>query len=282
MKVLKTKKDLKAYFRDSNYLKTKIGLVPTMGALHQGHLSLVEQSKLDTKVTVASIFVNPTQFDKKEDLEKYPKTIENDLKLLEQVKCDVVFMPSVEEIYSNNIVSNHFDFDGLENEMEGKHRNGHFNGVGTIVKAFFEIVNPTHAYFGEKDFQQLQIIKKMTEKSQLNVEVIGCPIYREKNGLAMSSRNERLSENQRNEAAIIYKVLSKVKEKSATSSVEEINSWVVSQFKKHPLFELEYFTIADEATLKGVSMFSPEKKHRAFIAAFADSVRLIDNLSLNS
>lgn len=282
MKVLKTKKDLKTYFQDSNYFDAKTGLVPTMGALHQGHLSLIKESKRNNQVTVASIFVNPTQFDKKEDLERYPRTIENDLKLLEQVGCDIVFIPSVEEIYNKTVVSNHFDFDGLEHEMEGKYRLGHFNGVGTIVKAFLEIVNPTHAYFGEKDFQQLQIIKKMVEKNHLNVKIIGCPIYREKSGLAMSSRNERLSSQQRSEAAIIYKILTIVKEKSTTDSIEEITNWVKNQFKKHSLFELEYFTIADEATLKNASSFFAKKKYRAFIAVFADSVRLIDNLSLNN
>jgi len=282
MRVLKTKKDLKTYFRDSNYSDAKIGLVPTMGALHQGHLSLIEESKRNTQVTVASIFVNPTQFDKKEDLEKYPRTIENDLKLLEQAGCDIVFIPSVEEIYNKTVISDHFDFDGLENEMEGKYRSGHFNGVGTIVKAFLEIVTPTHAYFGEKDFQQLQIIKKMVEKNHLNVKVIGCPIYREENGLAMSSRNERLSNEQRSEAAIIYKTLNTVREKSATDSIEEIANWVESQFKDHPLFELEYFTIADEATLKSASKIFPKKEYRAFIAVFVGSVRLIDNLSFNN
>tara|TARA_R110002073_G_scaffold123234_2_gene266859 strand:- start:40628 stop:41476 length:849 start_codon:yes stop_codon:yes gene_type:complete len=282
MKVLKTKKDLKTYFQDSNYLEAKIGLIPTMGALHQGHLSLVEESKRNTQVTVASIFVNPTQFDKKEDLEKYPKTIENDLKLLEQAGCDIVFIPSVEEIYNKSVISDHFDFDGLENEMEGRYRSGHFDGVGTIVKAFIEIVSPTHAYFGEKDFQQLQVIKKMVEKKRLNVKIIGCPIYREENGLAMSSRNERLSSEQRNEATLIYKTLTAVKEKSTTDSIEEITNWVKSQFKDHPLFELEYFAIADEVTLKNASTFFSEKKYRAFIAVFAGSVRLIDNISLYS
>ena len=282
MKVFKTKKDLKTYFSNLIPKKSKIGFVPTMGALHEGHLSLIRTSLKENSVTVASIFVNPTQFDKKEDLEKYPRTTERDLQLLKDVGCHVVFLPSVEEIYNQNVSSKRFDFDGLENEMEGKFRGGHFDGVGTIVKTLFEIVSPNSAYFGEKDFQQLQIIKKMVVKNHMNVHVIGCPIYRETNGLAMSSRNERLSIEQRKEASIIYSTLLEVKEKIKVFSVKEVNNWVISHFKKHPLFELEYFTIADEETLKNVSEISPDKKYRAFIAVYADSIRLIDNLSLNN
>ena len=165
--------------------------------------------------------------------------------------------------------------------MEGRFRKGHFNGVGTIVKAFFEIIEPTSAYFGEKDFQQLQIIKKMVEKTQLPVSVIGCPTHREKSGLAMSSRNERLSKLEKEEASIIYKTLKKVQENIDKESVAQLNEWVALQFKNNSLFELEYFTIAEEATLKSVSEILPNKKYRAFIAVFAGSVRLIDTISLS-
>lgn len=281
MKVFTTKKELKTYFSTHFSPESKIGFVPTMGALHKGHLSLIQESSDNNAITVASIFVNPTQFDKKEDLDKYPRTLEQDLALLEEKGCDIVFTPSVEEIYNQNVSSEQFDFDGLENEMEGKFRSGHFDGVGTIVKALFEIVVPTHAYFGEKDFQQLQIIKKMAEKNHLPVQVIGCPIFREENGLAMSSRNERLSKEQRQEASIIYKTLKTAQEKFSTESISSIYDWVQTQFENHPLFELEYFTIADESTLQTPKEASSEKTYRAFIAVFADSVRLIDNLSLN-
>ena len=281
MKVFTTKKELKTYFSTHFSPESKIGFVPTMGALHKGHLSLIQESSNNNAITVASIFVNPTQFDKKEDLDKYPRTLEQDLALLEEKGCDIVFTPSVEEIYNQNVSSEQFDFDGLENEMEGKFRSGHFDGVGTIVKALFEIVAPTHAYFGEKDFQQLQIIKKMAEKNHLPVQVIGCPIFREENGLAMSSRNERLSKEQRQEASIIYKTLKTAQEKFSTESISSIYDWVQTQFENHPLFELEYFTIADESTLQTPKETSSGKTYRAFIAVFADSIRLIDNLSLN-
>lgn len=281
MRVFKTKSALKAYLKEQVNNTREIGFVPTMGALHQGHISLIEESVKNNALTIASIFVNPTQFDKQEDLEKYPRTIDQDLTLLEQNGCNAVFVPSVSEIYANDVSSESFDFDGLENEMEGRFRSGHFNGVGTIVKSFFEIINPTRAYFGEKDFQQLQIIKKMVEKNNLMVEVIGCPIYREANGLAMSSRNERLTLEQRKEAAIIYKVLQEVQKKFPIESPEKISSWVAMQFENSTLFELEYFFIADEKTLKNISDFSPKKSYRAFIAVYAESVRLIDNLSLN-
>lgn len=282
MKVFTTQKELKTYLNTLSPSANKIGFVPTMGALHFGHLSLIEQSTNQNHTTVASIFVNPTQFDKKEDLEKYPRTLERDLELLKEKGCDVVFTPSVSDIYQENISSQKFDFDGLENEMEGKFRLGHFDGVGTIVKALFEIVQPNHAYFGEKDFQQLQVIRKMVEKHQLPVNVIGCPIFREDNGLAMSSRNERLSEEQRKEAAMIFTTLKKVKEKLSAESPAAIEKWVAHQFKDHSLFDLEYFTIADENTLQTAVQIDPEKSYRAFIAVYAGSIRLIDNLSLHN
>jgi pantoate--beta-alanine ligase len=280
MKVFKTKKELKTYFKGYSSKNFTIGFVPTMGALHNGHLSLVKESVDNNEITVASIFVNPTQFNKKEDLENYPRTLESDLTLLQSVSCDIAFIPSTEEIYSNTISSNHFEFDGLEIQMEGKFREGHFNGVGTIVKKLFEIVTPTNAYFGEKDFQQLQIIRKMVQKNQLPVSVIGCPTFREKNGLAMSSRNQLLSEKEKEEGAIIYETLCEVKELINNKAIEKINSWVGEQFDKNPLFELEYFVIADEENLTPALTISPNKNYRAFIAVHADKVRLIDTMSL--
>lgn len=282
MQVFKTKKNLKTFFKDSGSTDYKIGFVPTMGALHEGHLSLVAESKKNNTYTVVSIFVNPTQFDKVEDLEKYPRTLDEDLTLLKNAGCDVVFIPSVKEIYKNDVSSEEFEFDGLEDQMEGKFRKGHFNGVGTIVKAFFEIIEPTNAYFGEKDFQQLQIVKKMVEKTGLSVSVIGCPTHREESGLAMSSRNKRLSIQQKKEASIIYSTLLKVRENIYNEPITELNEWVISQFKNNSLFELEYFNIAEEATLKTATKIESNKKYRAFIAVFAGSVRLIDTLSLNS
>ena len=280
MKVFKTKTELKTYFNRYSSKNFTIGFVPTMGALHNGHLSLIKESIKNNQITVASIFVNPTQFDKKEDLENYPRTLESDLSMLQGVSCDIAFIPSIEEIYANTVGANHFEFDGLEIQMEGKFRKGHFNGVGTIVKKLFEIVTPTNAYFGEKDFQQLQIIRKMVQKNQLPVSVIGCPIFREENGLAMSSRNQLLSEKEKEEGAIIYEILHEVKQLINKESIEKINLWVAAQFDKNPLFELEYFVIADEETLIPASTISSNKNYRAFIAVHAGKVRLIDTTAL--
>jgi len=280
MQVFETKKDLQDYLFKKSQQNLSIGFVPTMGALHEGHLSLIKKAQEKNNITVVSIFVNPTQFDNQEDLIKYPKTLKNDIQLLESVNCDVLFSPSVDEIYADNVVSASFDFDGLEHEMEGKFRNGHFDGVGTIVKTLFEIVKPTNAYFGQKDFQQLQIVKKMVSKHQLPVKIKGCKIFREKDGLAMSSRNARLSKEHRKAAPFIFKTLKKAKKKFGTENAKEIADWVKKQFKKHPLFELEYFTIADEKTLKSINKKESDKDYRAFIAVFASDIRLIDNIKL--
>ena len=282
MKVFKTQKKLRTYFKEFYSENTTIGFVPTMGALHKGHVSLIEESLRNNDITIASIFVNPTQFNKKEDLENYPRTIKSDLNLLEKVHCDVVFIPSVSEIYTNNISASHFNFDGLESQMEGRFRKGHFNGVGTIVKKLFEILQPTNAYFGEKDFQQLQIVRKMAEKNHLPVAVVGCSTFREDDGLAMSSRNKRLTDDERNAASIIYKILKKTAEKIQTQSIDDIKKWVSNEFKKHSFFELEYFVIAEEETLENATILSPKKQYRAFIAVYANTIRLIDNISLTS
>lgn len=259
---------------------TTIGFVPTMGALHEGHLSLVEKAKIENDIVVVSIFVNPTQFDNADDLINYPKTIEKDLSLLKSFNCDIVFTPTPEEIYADDIQSQSFDFDGLEFQMEGKFRAGHFNGVGTIVERLFEIVKPHKAYFGEKDFQQIQIIRKMVEKRKLPVQIIACPIHREKDGLAMSSRNMRLTKAQRTAAPFIYETLKKAKAEFGTKNASEVVKWVENEFKNHPILRLEYVEIADEDTLLPVETKNPTKKYRAFIAVFAGNVRLIDNISL--
>ena len=282
MKIFKNRDQLKSFLATSKKNKKTIGFVPTMGALHKGHLFLIEQAKKKNDLVVASIFVNPTQFNNQEDLDNYPKTLEKDIELLESVSCDVLFVPTVKEIYDENVVSDKFDFDGLEHEMEGKFRMGHFDGVGTIVKTLFEIVNPKNAYFGEKDFQQLQIIKKLVAKHQLPISIKGCEIFRENDGLAMSSRNARLTLEQRNASPLIYKILKSVKKKFQYESVEEISEWVENQFKNHPILQLEYFTIADEKSLKSINIKEFDKKYRAFIAVFAGNIRLIDNIQLKN
>lgn len=260
-----------------------IGFVPTMGALHQGHLALVKKALIENNYVVVSIFVNPTQFDNKEDLVKYPRTLNHDVALLKTVSKDkiLVYAPTVEDIYEGKTISQKFDFDGLEFEMEGKFRNGHFDGVGTIVKRFFEIVKPHRAYFGEKDFQQLAIIKKLVKKYNIPVKIIGCPIHRGANGLAMSSRNTRLKPEYKKAAPFIYKTLQTAKEKFGTKSVNKVLEWVRKEFAKHELLKLEYFIIADTKTLKPVKRKLNKKNYRAFIAVYADDIRLIDNIALN-
>lgn len=282
MLIFKTQEDLKSHLKNTILNRQTIGFVPTMGALHDGHLSLIQKSMSENDVTVMSIFVNPTQFNNAADLDNYPRTLDADVEKLKQISDSIlVFAPSVEDIYEGNTTSQNFDFDGLENEMEGKHRPGHFDGVGTIVKRLFEIVEPTKSYFGEKDFQQLQIVKKMVEKNNLSVEVIGQPIFREQNGLAMSSRNARLSISERDEAAFIYKTLQEAKSKFGTKNANEVTKWVENEFENNANFKLEYFEIADEATLKTAIDKVPNKKYRAFIAVFMNDVRLIDTISLN-
>lgn len=267
-----------------NSIKTPnstIGFVPTMGALHQGHLSLMQQSLAENNNTVVSIFVNPTQFNNSEDLEKYPRTLETDTQKIAHLDTNIiVYAPTVDDIYEGKTVSQDFDFDGLENQMEGKFRPGHFNGVGTIVKRLFEIIAPTNAYFGEKDFQQLQIVKKMVNKNHLDVNIIGCNIYRETNGLAMSSRNERLSASEREQASIIYQTLLEAKEKFKTQDCIEVKQWVKEVFDSNTIFDLEYFEIADEETLIPCDKKSKDKNYRAFIAVFVNNIRLIDTISL--
>ncbi|AIY12369.1 pantoate--beta-alanine ligase [Cellulophaga baltica] len=281
MLVIETKKELKdnlsAFISDSKSL----GLVPTMGALHSGHLSLIEKASKENDQVVVSIFVNPTQFNNQNDLEKYPKTLENDLNLIKTVSNNIiVYTPSVEEIYQNNVSAEIYDFQGLDTVMEGEFRDNHFNGVGTIVEELLTSIAPNKAYFGEKDFQQLQIIKKLIQIKAIPVEIIGCPIVREESGLAMSSRNERLSTPMRKEAAFIYKTLKDAKEMFGTKNAIQVVEWVENQFENNKLLSLEYFQIADIDTLKSVTEKLNNKKYRAFIAVFVDDIRLIDNIAL--
>ncbi|SFW52898.1 pantoate--beta-alanine ligase [Cellulophaga fucicola] len=258
------------------------GMVPTMGALHSGHISLVKKALNENKHTIVSIFVNPTQFNNAEDLEKYPQTLKEDIALLETASKDiVVFAPSAQEIYNSDIKSESYNFDGLEKVMEGEFRDRHFDGVGTIVEKLFSIAKPDNAYFGEKDYQQLQIIKKLVEIKKIPVNVIGCPIVREESGLAMSSRNKRLTPELRTEAAFIYKTLKDAKQKFGTESALEVTEWITAQFKKNDLLKLEYFTITNADDLQTIKIKSENKKYRAFIAVYANDIRLIDNIALN-
>jgi len=281
MKVFRYKKELKNHIKSLNNQGKSIGFVPTMGALHQGHLALVKNSLKDNDVTVVSIFVNPTQFDNPDDLKKYPRNFEADLALLQDLSPEIlVFYPDAQDFYDGKIQSEHFDFDGLEQEMEGKHRPGHFDGVGTVVKKLFEVVQPVRAYFGEKDFQQLQIIKKLVKKEQMPIEIIPIPIYREPDGLAMSSRNRRLTPKHRAAAPFIYQVLKQSKVLFEKEHLETVKSFVKETIDAHPYLNLEYFEIADEQTLKPATKKIAGNKYRGFIVVFAGEIRLIDNISL--
>lgn len=282
MKVFRHKSEVEKEIIALKKANKTIGLVPTMGALHEGHLSLVENGLANNDFVFVSIFVNPTQFNNKKDLLKYPRTLQKDIDLLSNTSNNIlVFAPSVEDIYNTNVNAIEFDFDGLENEMEGEFREGHFNGVGTIVKQLLEIIKPDNAYFGEKDFQQLQIIRKLVDKFKIPVNIVGCRIHRESSGLAMSSRNTRLKPDYKLAAPFIYKTLVSAKKKFGTKSAKQITDWVEKQFVNHKILELEYFRIADVNTLKEIKRKSSKKKYRAFIAVYADDVRLIDNIALN-
>lgn len=256
-----------------------IGFVPTMGALHNGHIALIERAKAGNGIAVCSIFVNPVQFNDPADLEKYPRTPESDIAMLEAAGCDVLFMPSVDEMYPT-ADKRMFEFGEIEKVMEGAHRPGHFNGVAIVVSTLFEIVKPHRAYFGEKDFQQLAIVRSMTKQLGLPVEIVGCPIVREADGLAMSSRNVRLSVEERKKAALIPQTLFKVKEMAASEGVESLKAFVKGEIGKEPSMQLDYFEISDTETLQPVSSIPPGKGAVACIAVKLGPVRLIDNVIL--
>ncbi|MBL4669771.1 MAG: pantoate--beta-alanine ligase [Flavobacteriales bacterium] len=276
MEVFKTVKEIQEYLVKTE--SKNLGFVATMGALHQAHISLIELSQKENELTVCSIFVNPKQFNKKEDLVKYPRDTEADLKKLEAVNCDIVFIPSVEEMYPKK-VEREFHFGILSEVMEAEHRPGHFNGVAIVIERFFEILNPTHAYFGKKDYQQLAVIKALTKQINSSVKIVGCPIYREKNGLAMSSRNERLSANEKEEAGVINKTLKYVCEHK-NLTVPALKTYFLTEMNQHLNFESEYFEIVDEITLQPIQEWGGANKYIAFTAVNVNGVRLIDNMTI--
>ena len=282
MPVFRYKKMLRKSLSEIKEQGKITGFVPTMGALHRGHLSIVERSVSENDVSVVSIFVNPTQFDNPDDLKKYPRTLEEDIEKLYAIDREIIiFTPSPDDVYDDDVSAGTFYFDGLEHEMEGKYREDHFNGVATVVKKLFEIVMPHKAYFGEKDYQQLLIVKKLTEQTGLPINIIGFPIAREAHGLAMSSRNERLSPAIRKEASYIYEALLNAKELFKTESAATVKQQLAHQFKSTENFSLEYVEIADAETLKPLTTTGKDGKYRIFIAVYAEGVRLIDNIALN-
>ncbi|MGI9546924.1 MAG: pantoate--beta-alanine ligase [Flavobacteriaceae bacterium] len=282
MLVLKTIDSIKAELLRHRQSHSSVGLVPTMGALHAGHLEIIARAVLENDIAVVSIFVNPTQFNDKSDLKKYPRTLGADLDQLRIISPEIrVFVPDESEMYAEGTVAGSYDFKGLDKIMEGRFRPRHFQGVATIVEKLLRTVAPDRAYFGEKDYQQLQIIKNLVRQRDLNVEIIGCPIIRESNGLAMSSRNNRLSKRLREEASFIYNTLNSAKIRFGTKSVSSVMDWVADEFKDHTDLKLEYFEITNDQNLKPALKKQKGKKYRGFIAVYAEGIRLIDNIALN-
>lgn len=277
MITLYTINDLQNAVSISKNERKTIGFVPTMGALHEGHISLVKKSREQNDVCIVSIFVNPTQFNNQTDLENYPRTIDEDIKLLNYAGVDIVFVPSVQEIYPEPD-NRQFDFGQLDKVMEGKFRPGHFNGVAQVVSRLFDIVKPDKAYFGEKDFQQLAIIRQMVRQLNIPVEIVPMPIRREDSGLAMSSRNQRLTEDQKKDAVNIYRVLSESKTLYNNKTVEELRFWVIENINKIASLEVEYFEIVDGNTLQQISDWKDTQYAVGCITVFCGEVRLIDNI----
>lgn len=277
MEIIHTVSHLEALLQQLRGEGKTIGLVPTMGALHAGHLRLVKLCASENDVCVVSIFVNPTQFNNKEDLRRYPRNLEEDSQLLTQVDADVLFAPSVEEIYPEPD-SRLFDFGLLDKVMEGRYRPGHFNGVAQVVSKLFAFTKPDRAYFGEKDFQQLAIIQAMVKQLRLPVQIVPVPIVRESDGLAMSSRNQLLTEQQRIEAANIYRVLNESRALVETTTPDKLTDWVIDRVNEVSELQVEYFEIVDGESLQLVSSWEHADSVVGCIAVFCGAVRLIDNI----
>ncbi len=279
MILVKTNQELRKHLQ-SHEKVGRIGFVPTMGALHEGHLALVRRAIAENPVVVVSIFVNPTQFNDPDDLKRYPRILDDDLKLLKSTGCQIVFAPQPEEIYPEPDTRK-FDFGLLEHAMEGKHRPGHFNGVAQVVSKLFDLVKPQRAYFGLKDFQQLAIIRRLVKQLNLPIEIVPCEIVREKSGLAMSSRNSLLSDKERKEASLIYQALIRAKELVNEKSVQDIEKWVRETINNSLLLNVEYFEIVDNDTLQHVENWTEKRNVTGCIAVSCGNIRLIDNIRFN-
>jgi len=279
MLIVKEISKLEALIQKEKKEGKKIGLVPTMGALHEGHLSLVKKAGEETDYVVVSIFLNPTQFNDPNDLKKYPRNLGNDLKLLETSSCSVVFTPEVKTMYPEPD-TRHFDFGKLGKVMEGAFRTGHFNGVAQIVSKLFTIVKPDVAFFGMKDFQQVAIIRSMVKQLDLPVKIVSCPVVRDNDGLAKSSRNVRLSKEQRENAPWIYHVLKEARKKVQKMSVQELKDWVITEINKNLCLHTQYFEIVDSNTLMPVESWNQTKDITGCVAVFCGDIRLIDDITL--
>lgn len=279
MQIVSQIKELEIILRKQKAMGLSIGFVPTMGALHKGHLSLVEEAGRRTGFVVVSIFVNPTQFNDPDDLKRYPRNLQHDVELLSTTPCDLVFAPETDEIYPKPD-TRIFNFGSLEQVMEGRFRPGHFNGVAQVVSRLFELVQPDKAFFGLKDFQQLAIIHEMVRQLELKVEIVPCEIVREPDGLAMSSRNRLLNPEERKNAALISEILFQAANKTGELSVKDLCYWVEEQINNNIYLKTEYFEIVDSKTLQPINNWSDSGRKRACIAAHCGKIRLIDNIEI--
>lgn len=277
MKVCKTKRELQQSLQEIRAGGKSVGLVPTMGALHQGHASLFKRARAENDIFVASVFVNPIQFNNPEDLKNYPRDFQADCGLLEENGCDIVFHPEVTEMYPEGVKPKSYAFGPLESVMEGAQRPGHFAGVGVVVGMLFELVEPTRAYFGEKDFQQVAVIQDLVRQMGIPVQIVSCPIKRGEDGLALSSRNALLTPENRAKAPYIYATL-KASLEMADRSCREVKSWVEDRIARCPEMKLEYFEIAHPRTLQSTEADAPARGNVGFIVVWMGKVRLIDNI----
>lgn len=280
MKLVETVEALKQIVSQNKAEGKTVGFVPTMGALHRGHLSLVEHAKSECDFIVVSIFVNPTQFNDPEDLKKYPRDLKTDLELLEGTACNLVFAPTVDEVYPEPD-TRVFDFGNIGEVMEGKHRPGHFNGVAQVVSKLFYMVSPHKAYFGLKDFQQLAIVKHLNKQLDLGIDIVPCPIVREPDGLAMSSRNVRLSADERKSAVLISQTLFAAVERAKKYPVNKVVEWVIGEIDQNPHLKTEYFEIVDNDDLMPINAWDDKTNKTGCIAVMCGNVRLIDNVSFS-
>ncbi|MEC8853682.1 MAG: pantoate--beta-alanine ligase [Bacteroidota bacterium] len=276
MLIFKTKSDLSSYL--ATLTDSLIGFVPTMGALHEGHLALLLKAKKQSSVVVCSIFVNPTQFDSKKDFNRYPDTLSDDITKLEKINCDVLYVPTASDLYAINEKAKHFNFNGLDNVMEAKFRKGHFDGVATIIEKFFNIIKPHKAYFGQKDLQQLLIVKSLTKQLNLPIEIVSVPTMREENGLAMSSRNKLLNAKQKLVASMLYESLAFCKANKDTLKIRELKTHLEKQFSEQLEVDLEYLEFVDANNLHPITVFKENDNNAVCIGAYVGGVRLIDNI----
>jgi pantoate--beta-alanine ligase len=278
MQIFKPKLELTRFLSSEKKVKS-IGFVPTMGALHEGHLQLIKQSKKECEITVCSIFVNPTQFNNATDLANYPNTLKEDLLKLENLNCDAVYIPKVDDLYEENEKAKEFEFGTLSTTMEGEFRPGHFNGMATIVEKFFNIIKPTKAYFGQKDLQQLQIVKTLAKQTNSEIEIVGVPTIREESGLAMSSRNALLTTEGRKDATLIFECLNYCRA-NKNKGIDFLKSHTKTKFAENKNFELEYVEFVALNTMLPITKWEKENENAICIATYIDGVRLIDNIIL--